>query len=309
MLYDDNNLYVLFICDEPGQVKAEKRPVDSVAIFEDDSVEVFIDVGDGSTYRHFGVNAAGSFYDEKGRDASWNSNTRVWTGKTPAGWWAVFAIPLNELTDAPPGPDTVIPPRAGTLWRGNFCRTQPAQVPPERYTSWSPTNGSFHRRDKFGTMQFTKNINLINTSGFELGLQGWFIGGKGGWIVSRLDLGSQDKMVFHGGQMSWRMGRGYLSTNIEGIDPSQTYRFSVWIKTKDVPDDSVQIWVDLWEGKRYLKPFLKRPVTGGTHDWQQFGVDINNLDSRTSKLQVFLRLESDTGTVWFDDARLEPTGQ
>jgi len=309
VLYDKNYLYVAFTCDEPGQIKAEKRPRDSVAIFGDDSVEAFIEVDDGSIYRHFAVNAAGSFYDEKGKgNANWNSNTRVWTGKTPTGWWAIFAIPLKELTDAPPGPDNVMPPSLGTLWRVNFCRTQPNRVPPERYTSWSPTNGKFHQPEKFGTMQFIREINLINTPGFEVGHRGWFIGGKKGWYVSRRDLGSQDKVVFHSGQSSWRMGRGYLSTNVEGIDSSQTYRLSVWVKTKDVPDDSVQIWVDLWKGRKYLRPLLKRPITGGTHDWQQFNVNIRIPDPGANKLQIFLRLNSNTGTVWFDDVRLEPVG-
>ncbi|MBT9132597.1 MAG: hypothetical protein DDT33_01120 [Firmicutes bacterium] len=172
-----------------------KHPRDSGDIFGDDSVEVFVDVGDGSTYRQFAVNAAGSFYDGKGMEAGWQSTARTGTGRMPAGWWAIFAIPLSELTDVPPTPDTIMPPRPGTLWRINLCRTHPAKFAPERFTSWSLMSGGFHQPDKFGVLQFIEDFNLINNPGFEVGQQGWFLGGTEGWYVSRLDLGTQDKPV------------------------------------------------------------------------------------------------------------------
>ena len=317
VLYDKTYLYVLFTCDEPGQIKAEKHPRDSVAIFGDDSVEVFIQLPGDSTYRQFAVNAAGSFYDGKGMEAGWQSTARVWTGRIPQGWWAIFAIPLNELTDVPPTPDTIMPPRPGTLWRINFCRTHPAKVAPERHTSWSPMGGDFHQPQKFGVLQFTKDFNLINNPGFEIGQQGWFLGGPSGWYVSRLDLGTQDRDILHSEKASWRMGRGYIAT-LSRIDPTQSYRLSVWVRTEDVPDDGVHVWVCLWKGSpwgtegQHLGSLFKRPLTGGTHNWQEFSFDIDlsrEADPRLNALQIFLHLETDKGTVWFDDVRLEPSAR
>ena len=145
---DDSNLYFYINCRQEEPVKSEPRPKDGPA-YADDSVEVFIDPKDGSTYRHFIVNASGSVLDEKGKDLSWNGAETALSGKDDKGWHVILKVPFQDIGATP---------KAGTSWGMNFCRNRISRLyTAKQYSSWAPMNGgSFHAPEKFGRIVFTK---------------------------------------------------------------------------------------------------------------------------------------------------------
>jgi len=138
-------LYLAFRCAEPSpeKIRASKRGHDG-AFWNDDSVEVFL--GFGSTYYQFGVNAAGSTYDGRGKDAAWNSGFRVATSREKGAWTVELSIPLEPMV----GKNRVVPEE----WIANLNRN--------RYTggswqefAWSPTfSGDSHKPERFGKLLF-----------------------------------------------------------------------------------------------------------------------------------------------------------
>ena len=144
LLRDGKCLYVAFRCADPlvNKVNARRRPHDD-DLWQDDSVEVFL--GFDGAYYHFGVNAAGSTYDAKGKDAGWTSGFRAAAAVGKDEWTAELAIPLDKLIGEGK------PPKA---WIANFNRN--------RYTAgtwqesaWSPTySGDSHVPARFGQLLF-----------------------------------------------------------------------------------------------------------------------------------------------------------
>jgi hypothetical protein len=144
LLRDDKMLYLALRCTEPllARLQASRRSHDG-AIWDDDSVEFFLGVG--GAYYHFGVNALGSTYDGKAKDASWNSGFQAAVGREPGAWTAEAAVPLAKL--AGPG-------AAPTEWTANFNRNRHATGTWQE-SAWSPTfSGESHVPDRFGKMLF-----------------------------------------------------------------------------------------------------------------------------------------------------------
>jgi len=156
VLHDARNLYVAYRCVEPaiGKVKAARRGHDG-AVWEDESVEFFI--GFGKTYFHFGVNAAGSTYDGRVKDAAWNSGLKAGTARAKGEWTVEVAIPLASMAGkGSPERDT---PRSGvpkakvpTRWIANFNRNRRVTGSAQE-SAWSPTlSGNSHVPQRFGKL-------------------------------------------------------------------------------------------------------------------------------------------------------------
>ena len=147
---DAKTLYVSFRCVEPAidKLRATRRSHDG-AVWSDDSVEMFL--GFAATYYHFGVNAAGSTYDGRAKDASWNSGIRAATSKGKKQWTAELAIPLEGMVDSKK-------PAAGKLpvrWVANFNRNRYV-TGSLRESAWSATlSGDSHVPARFGKLMFS----------------------------------------------------------------------------------------------------------------------------------------------------------
>ena len=146
LLYDDDNLYVAFICDEP----ARKKPlILGAAPWSDDSVEVWVDVNrDRKTFRQVIVNAANNKveYGEAGpTPIGATSAVYVDTGKR---WMVEVVIPFKGLG--------VEPPKPGDEWRLSLCRYRPAGTGfNTQMIVWAPLKAKgFHDLANFGTMIF-----------------------------------------------------------------------------------------------------------------------------------------------------------
>ncbi len=142
---DAKMLYLAFRCKEPlvAKLQATRRGHDS-SVWDDDSVEFFL--GAGGAYYHFGVNAVGSTYDGKAKDASWNSGLKAAVGREAGAWTVEVAIPLASMV-----PDG----KAPTEWTANFNRNRHCAGSWQE-SAWSPTfSGDSHVTERFGKMLFT----------------------------------------------------------------------------------------------------------------------------------------------------------
>ncbi|MBU1735143.1 MAG: carbohydrate-binding family 9-like protein, partial [Verrucomicrobia bacterium] len=109
-----------------------------------DCVEIFLSPDPAKGYYHFAVNAAGTLYDGRGTDASWNTDWRA-AAKIGNGAWTVeIAIPFKALS--------ATPPVEGARWRFNVCREE---KPESENSSLCGVQGEFHVPEKFGGLVFT----------------------------------------------------------------------------------------------------------------------------------------------------------
>ncbi len=148
--------------------------------------------------------------------------------------------------------------------------------------------------------------NLLNNPGFEQGL----------WDINHPEAGLSDTNVVHGGERSARLqsvpgDSVFLMSNLAPVDRSSPYELEVWIRTQDVTPDAVSVKVlevDSenraigWHGPAQDNRLIK---TGGTHDWQQYGLRLEGFSLRTAYLKVYLWVDAGaSGFVWFDDTDL-----
>lgn len=148
LLFDNENLYVAFECDEPD---AEKFDVAFAGhdgpIWNSECVEIFLDTEATKTqYQHFiAAPRAGAYYDARrgyitdplnplmdredtGWDPSWHYAFKMDTAKKR--WTLEAAIPFKSLDIAAPGP--------GTQWRANFGRERYAGRKSPMLYLWAP---------------------------------------------------------------------------------------------------------------------------------------------------------------------------
>lgn len=165
LAYDKKYLYAAFLCKESfldpvlnqlDKFKAATTTRDSLKIFGDDSVEIFISPSeDAPGYYHIAVNSLGTVYDSKadGAPESWDAEIKC-KGATVKGEWTVeIAIPLDRL-----GGNS---PEEGKTWRLNLCRNEP-EHPQEIYSSWSPVSAKgFHSPECFGYLIFGSDCPAI----------------------------------------------------------------------------------------------------------------------------------------------------
>jgi hypothetical protein len=167
-LWNDDDLYIGFQCDDPEPVGTMTRRDDP--LFNDGNVvELFVDpAGEGETFFEFEVNPLGTlmdlFFDRLDRD--WRDAVR-WDADgirtavqiqhdpataAPAGWTVELAIPFKNFHTA------AHPPRPGHTWRCNFFRYNTVStLPGDRLelSAWSPTfEKRFDLPQRFGHLQF-----------------------------------------------------------------------------------------------------------------------------------------------------------
>ncbi len=131
MTYDDNNLYVSFVCyDDPATIRASMT--ERERIFNDDNVVLLLDTyGDAAWAYSFNVNPYGIQ-----ADAMWSPNTGedggfdlIWESAaaiTDSGYQVEMAIPFSALR---------FPNQAQQEWRVDFYRNHPREA--QRSYSWA----------------------------------------------------------------------------------------------------------------------------------------------------------------------------
>ena len=148
---------------------AETRSRDG-SVWEDDSIELFLDPGH-THQRYFQLvgNAAGACLDARERDAAWNADWSFAARRVEGGWEGEFAIPFASLG--------VAAPAEGAVWGLNVC----VNVHGQGGFSWSPLQQGYHEPGRFGHLRFSQNTTagvaslaglLAGTGEVQLRLEG-----------------------------------------------------------------------------------------------------------------------------------------
>jgi hypothetical protein len=146
ILYDDEYLYVGFICQEPDR---DKPRILGGAIWDDDEIEIWIDTNsDGETFKQVIVNAANEMMElSEGGTETIGSDSATYVHQDGT-WMVEMRIPFTGLG--------VEPPKPGDQWRLSLCRYRP---PGDDFGSelivWAPLQrGGFKDLANFGTLVF-----------------------------------------------------------------------------------------------------------------------------------------------------------
>lgn len=162
LLYDDQNLYVSFDCEDPhiwGTLFKRDEP-----IYGQEAVEIFLDAdADGKTYNELQVSPNNTVFDayfperRTGMDLSFDSGLKSavkfkGTINNPSdrdeGWTVEMQIPVARLAKVPH------PPRKGDHWRFNLYRLD-GEAGRQEGMSFSPLFvGDFHHLPRFGWLDF-----------------------------------------------------------------------------------------------------------------------------------------------------------
>ncbi|WP_052339221.1 carbohydrate binding domain-containing protein [Gorillibacterium massiliense] len=159
----------------------------------------------------------------------------------------------------------------------------------------------------FGTGRAEAADELIANGGFESGL--W--SEKSGTIVL-------DGSEHHGGTQSAKITgaatEGYIASTPLAINPNETYRLSVWIKSDLASSDpSISVNVLPINGSNTALPWYpngdatkKIIQTGGKQNWTRYTVTLKgDMNTSAAKVKIYLRVSAGaSGTVWFDDVSL-----
>lgn len=143
VLHDDERLYFGVVCDEPLIEKlvpvAQAR--DTHAVFDGEAIEIFVDPKHDGNYYQFAANAAGSVWDSRFSDTSWDAEVDAAASLDPAAeqWSLELAVPWRDLG---------IKPTAGAVIGFNVCRDRYLGTARE-WSNWAQTKANFHDPERF----------------------------------------------------------------------------------------------------------------------------------------------------------------
>ena len=162
MMWDDNFLYVSFLCEDDS-INAVMTNFNDL-IYNEEVVEIFIDDNcDLKTYIELEVNPLNTLLhysmhnDLKGNKIAFarieqKIITAVQDNREERTWSVEMAIPFSEFITAPN-----IPPMAGDKWLMNLYRIDRPTDSKDEYTAWNPTvKINFHMPEKFGKLVFVE---------------------------------------------------------------------------------------------------------------------------------------------------------
>jgi hypothetical protein len=169
--WDDQNLYVAFLCWDPNPWgKMTKR---DEHLWEEEVVEVFLDPdADGQNYPELEVSPNNVVVDlliprpragALAKAIAWDiAGLQTAVGRHKAGWTAEIAMPWKSLAGS--GRSTA--PKPGEKWRVGLYRIKRPGGPGkdeairarDEYLAWSPTRPErgFHDPERFGIVEFVE---------------------------------------------------------------------------------------------------------------------------------------------------------
>ena len=143
VLYDDTYLYLGVVCDEPLMKKVVpiSQARDAHSVFDGETVEMFVDPKHNhADYYQFAANVAGSVYDSRVTEPTWNADVVAKTKLYDDRWSLEFAIPWKDLG---------VEPKPMLVIGLNVCRDRYVGENRE-WSNWARTNANFHDPERFG---------------------------------------------------------------------------------------------------------------------------------------------------------------
>lgn len=146
--YDNKNIYLAFICDEPAmdKIKAKAFPGRHDApIWNNDGIEIFFRPDTASTdYVQFIVDTLNQHYDVfcgdfQGFNPVWDSAVK----KSASGWSVEVKIPISAISNQKV--------KNGTVWQADFFREHESG---RRQSAWQATNGQCALINGYGFIIF-----------------------------------------------------------------------------------------------------------------------------------------------------------
>lgn len=315
----NGGLTVVFDCEEPdfAKVAATKRKHDDIEIWRDNGVELFLNPsGDRINFYQLMLNSAGSFTDRKltvagsksQGDLSWESCAEYRITPTPTGFRAEISLPEKSLPE--------------------FCKEGfPANFGRNRILSegdgfdtlyiWSPFARGFQDFENYGTLKAvdepeTSILSNGDFSGLQRGryFDGWFGPAK----PAAKQAFELDREVFVSGSQSMRLesqdesGSGIcLGQYLDKLKPDTDYEVSCYVKLSNVRAVKIGGGVRININPAGNLWFPKNCLTGSTDRWvrQAFRFKTSADTGKKNRPYIRIYLLQATGTVWFDDIKLE----
>ena len=169
LLYDDEAVYALFVCEDAHIYSVETRTNGDV--YKDSCVELFADPDGaaGAGYFNFEANCCGVVHLGLGpgrgerRLAGEDIHRKIEVATSiptdakdespnDDGWWLAAKLPLAALSEFT---GAKVQPASGDTWRANFYRC--GGKTDEQYACWNRITvdkPDFHRPECFGTLEF-----------------------------------------------------------------------------------------------------------------------------------------------------------
>lgn len=140
-VYTDDALYLGVWCDEPNvkELHPTQVPRDAHQVFSTEAIEVFLDPQHNhADYYQLAVNAAGSLFDSRGQEPSWNSGAEAAAVVGEQGWSLELKLPFKSFG---------IAPHDGLALGANVCRDRTLKA--REWSNWSQTKANFHDPERF----------------------------------------------------------------------------------------------------------------------------------------------------------------
>jgi len=167
--YDEKNLYIAFVCDEPEMAKTGRKNYsnrDPEIYNGNETVYVLVNPqADRTSYIQFIVDILNQRFDALGRDpVGYNPPWESKVAENDKGWSVEMAIPFGSLG--------VAMPENGSKWYADFFRIRFAEG--REVSAWKPTGSGFESPGFFGTLIFdsvqkslVKEIDAIDSAKME----------------------------------------------------------------------------------------------------------------------------------------------
>ena len=316
---DEKNFTFTFDCEEPlfDEMAASVRPRDATDLWQHSGVELFIDpTGERKVYYQWILNARNCLFDQKltmhgarsTGDRSWNSGAVTSITRTPRGYRAVITFPKS-----------VFPVWNKAGFPVNFGRTRILSKSTGHATlyTWSPFIKGFHDLENYGLCRFEPQKTLpdiIQNGNFSAQPKGRFFGG---WYAgTKLEPGQSwqlDKGVFFTAPPSLKLvnakgGKAKemsVTQYLPKLKPATRYRLSAYVRLDDVKPITRGggVVLNLFDaGNRW---YPTHALTGSTPNWVRQSFEFKTPAKLFKSPYLRLRLFKATGTVWFDDVKLE----
>jgi len=313
---DQDHMLFTFDCQEPrmDDLKAANQGADAPLTCEDSCVEIFLNPsGDRTHYYHIVANSNGALYDSKCKihenpDIKWNSGANVRIEKRTDGWKAIVSVPKAALGEYSKDGFPV-----------NFARHRSlkGEPPGEVDYQWSPVPGrGFHTIERYGSMipVGAPNTNMLKDGDFKITQKdhssagAWALWQSGKPSDVQLCELDEKRFVSGGKSLHFKNGKGLklsASQRIEKMQPDTNYRFSYFVRTKDLKPPGgagAFIYFSGNNGAAYPDPRVT-----GTHPWHKLTFDIKTPPDTGKGIKpiVGIWIWDAAGEAWFDNVTIE----